>query len=201
MPVNFKPLEYFAIAKGSKINRSPYNRPTDVSLHDPATMVMTDFNEIIPFSIDPTASIDAANDKMIACGVRLLFVTDNGGSLLGLVTTTDILGEKPLKYLKEHGGKREDIITQEIMTPHDQLLALHISDVRTAAVGDIIETMKEFGRQHILVTEPENSEAGETIRGIFSTSQISRQVGFTIELVERANNFAEVEKTLSSVLT
>ncbi len=195
---NFKPLEYYAIDKGVKINRRTTNRPTDVAMDDPATQVMTDFNEITPFSIEPTASIDDANDKMIACGVRLLFVTDNTGSLLGLVTATDILGEKPLKYLQEHGGRREDIITQEIMTPHEQLLAIRMNDVQMASVGDIIETMKAFGRQHILVAEPHSDDAGESIRGIFSTSQISRQVGFTIDLVERANNFAEVEKTLAS---
>lgn len=195
---NFKPLEYYSIDKGVKINRRTTNRPTDVAMDAPATLVMTDFNEITPFSIEPTASIDAANDKMIACGVRLLFVTDNAGSLLGLVTATDTLGEKPLKYLQEHGGRRDDIITQEIMTPHEQLLALRMSDVQMASVGDIIETMKAFGRQHILVAEPQNGESGESIRGIFSTSQISRQVGFTIELVERANNFAEVEKTLTT---
>ena len=67
-----------------------------------------------------------------------------------------------------------------------------------ASVGDIIETMKAFGRRHILVAEPDDSEAGEAICGIFSTTQISRQVGFTIDLVERATNFAEVEKTLAS---
>ena len=195
---NFKPLEYYIIDKGVKINRRTTNRPTDVAMDDPAILVMTDFNEITPFSIEPTASIDDANDKMIACGVRLLFVTDNAGSLLGLVTATDTLGEKPLKYLQEHGGRREDIITQEIMTPHEQLLAIRMNDVQTSSVGDIIETMKAFGRQHILVTEPQSQETGETIRGIFSTSQISRQVGFTIELVERANNFAEVEKTFAS---
>lgn len=196
MAMNFRPLQYFSITKGAKINRRLYNRATDVSLHDPASVVMTDFNEITPFSIEPTASIDAANDKMIACGVRLLFVTNSEDSLLGLVTSTDTLGEKPLKYLQEHGGRREDILTQEIMTPHEQLLTLHMSDVKIASVGDIVETMKEFGRRHILVAETLIDGSGETIRGIFSTSQMSRQIGYTIDLVERANNFAEVEKTL-----
>ena len=197
MATNFRPLQYFSIAKGAKINRRMYNRPMDVPLHEPAIVVMTDFNEMTPYSIEPTASMDTANDKMMACGVRMLFVTDNTGSLLGLVTTTDTLGEKPLKYLKEHGGKREEILTQEIMTPHEQLLTLHMSDVQSASVGDIVETIKEFGRHHILVAEPLTDEPGESIRGIFSTSQISRQVGFTIDLVERATNFAEVGKTLS----
>ena len=198
MTMNYKSLEYYAITKGVKINRQPYNRATAVALNAPATLVMTDFSQVTPFSVEPTASIAAANDKMIACGVRLLFVTDNMGSLLGLITTTDILGEKPLKYLQQHSGKREDIMVQEIMTPHERLLTLLMSEVRMASVGDIIETMKAFGRRHILVAEPDDSEAGEAICGIFSTTQISRQVGFTIDLVERATNFAEVEKTLAS---
>lgn len=196
MSFQFKSLPYFDIAKGAKISRNTYDRPTDVSLCDPALIVMTNFNEITPFSIEPTASIDDANDKMIACGVRLLFVATHNGTLLGLVTARDILGEKPLRYLREHGGRREEILAQDVMTPHEQLLVLHMNDVKLASVGDIIETMKTFGRQHILVAERDGSDAGETICGIFSTSQISRQVGFTIELVERANNFAEVEKTL-----
>lgn len=198
MTMNYKSLEYYAITKGVKINRQPYNRATAVAFNAPATLVMTDFSQVTPFSVEPTASIAAANDKMIACGVRLLFVTDNMGSLLGLITTTDILGEKPLKYLQQHSGKREDIMVQEIMTPHERLLTLLMSEVRMASVGDIIETMKAFGRRHILVAEPDDSEAGEAICGIFSTTQISRQVGFTIDLVERATNFAEVEKTLAS---
>ncbi len=195
---HFKALEYYSISRGTKINRRTTNRPTDVAMQDPATLVMTDFNEIQPFSIEPTATIDATNDKMIACGVRLLFVTDLAGSLLGLVTASDVLGEKPLKYLQEHGGRREDIIAQELMTPHEQLMALHMSDVQAASVGDIIETMKAFGRQHILVSETDSGEGCETIRGIFSTTQIGRQVGFTIDLVERATSFAEVEKTLAA---
>ena len=197
MSYYYKALPYFAIAADAKINRRTFNRPTNVSFQDSALLVMTDFNEITPFSIEATASIDAANDKMIACGVRLLFATDNSGTLLGLVTATDILGEKPLQYLKEHGGKREEIMVRDVMTAHESLLTLHMSDVQSASVGDIVETMKEFGRQHILVAEPDGDEAGETIRGIFSTTQISRQVGFTIELVERANNFAEVKKVLA----
>jgi predicted transcriptional regulator len=198
MTQNHKPLPYYPIAKGAKIDRRTYNRPTNVSLHDPATVVMTDFNEITPFSIEPTASIDATNDKMIACGVRLLFVTDSEGSLLGLVTATDVLGEKPVQYLQEHGGRREDILAQDIMTPHDKLQVLRMADVQAATVEDIVRTMQDFNRQHILVAEPFDNAAGESVRGIFSTSQISRQLGKTIEPAGRANSFAEIEQVIAS---
>ena len=192
----YRTLLHHTIETDTKLNRRTTNRPTNVSLDDPAVQVMTDFNDIIPFSIEPDASINATNDKMIACGVRLLFVTDNDGNLLGLVTTTDIKGEKPVQFMKDHGGKFEDILCKDIMTRAERLDALQLKDIELARVGDIVETMKLFRRQHILVTDKPKDAEHETIRGIFSTSQIGRQLGFHIEYSERANSFAELEKAL-----
>ena len=192
-----KVLPHHVMETGAKLDRQMINRATNVSQVDPAKLVMTDLNEITPFSIEPTASIDATNDKMIACGVRLLFVTDNNENLLGIVTSTDILGEKPVQYLKEHRGSREDIMAQDVMTPKDKLDVLSLLDVERACVGDIIETMKLLGRQHTLVAK--KTEDGESIIcGIFSTTQISRQLGLIIEPTMRANTFADVEKVVLS---
>ena len=179
------------------VNRQTINRATDVSLDEPAIVVMTDLKEFTAFSIEPTASIDATNEKMIACGVRLLFVTNGDGNLLGIVTATDVLGEKPVQYLKEHGGNREEIMAQDIMTTKDSLDVLNITDVEKAYVGDILETMNLLGRQHTLVVE--TTDTGKsTIRGIFSTTQISRQLGMHIEPTMRAHSFADVERVVLS---
>lgn len=196
MTQNFKLLPHFTLDRSAILNRRSTNRRISVALTDPATVVMTDLNEITPFSIEPTATIDATNDKMIACGVRLLFVTNSDGTLQGLVTATDVLGEKPLQYIKEHGGKREEILCQDIMTSRDNLDVLHLKDVEAANVGDVVETMKLFRRQHILVTTLDSKTGTETICGIFSTTQIGRQLGYHIELPERANTFAELEQAL-----
>ena len=197
MQNKFKILPHYSIEQGAIMDRRMINRPTDVSLHDAAIEVMTDLNEITPFSIEPTASIDATNEKMIACGVRLLFVTDTDCNLLGIVTAKDILGEKPVMYLKEHGGKREDIIVQDVMTPKHKLDVLSFDDIKKASVGDIIETLHFLGRQHTLVEEVSDSGTS-VIRGIFSTAQISRQLGVTIEPTVRANTFADVGRVVLS---
>lgn len=194
----YRVLPHYSIRQGTIVDRRMINRATDVSTDDTAIAVMTDLNDITPFSIEPTATIDATNEKMIACGVRLLFVTDMDSNLLGIVTAKDILGEKPVMYLKEHGGSREDIIVQDIMTAKSDLDVLSFNDVKRATVGDIVETMKTLGRQHTLVEEI--SETGKTIiRGIFSTTQISRQLGVPIDLPGRANSFADVERAVLSV--
>ena len=197
MKNKYRVLPHYSIEQGAIVDRRMINRPTDVALDDAAIEVMTDLNEITPFNIEPTASIDATNEKMIACGVRLLFVTDVDGNLIGIVTAKDIMGEKPVNYIREHGGRREDIIVQDIMTPKNSLDVLSYNDVKRASVGDIIETLNMLGRQHTLVEEI--SDKGATIiRGIFSSAQISRQLGVTIEPAGRANTFADVERVVLS---
>ena len=197
MQTAHKPLPHHTISRDAKLNRRTTNRPVSISLDDSALVVMTDLEDITPFSIEPTAGIEATNDKMIACGVRLLFVTDSDGILHGLVTSTDVFGEKPVKYMSEHGGKRSEILCQDIMTPRDKLDVIHMVDVERATVGDVVETMKIFQRQHILVTERIEGSTVDTIRGIFSTTQISRQLGYNIELGgARATTFAELEHAL-----
>lgn len=192
-----RPLTYRAIARGAGVKSPDPFRHQSVAEGDPALRVMTDFDLITPFSISPTATLNDTNRKMIACQVRLLFVCDRSSTLLGLVTSTDILGEKPILYLNEHGGSRGEILAKDIMTPHADLEALDMRDVEDATVGDIVETMKIFGRQHILVVEP-TADGGEVIRGLFSTSQIGRQLGRSIEALGRANTFAELEQAIAA---
>lgn len=193
----YKALPHQPMKQNAAVESRMINRATDVSLDEPAIVVMTDLNEFTPFSIEPTASIDATNEKMIACGVRLLFVTNGDGGLLGIVTATDVLGEKPVQYLKEHGGNREEIMAQDIMTAKESLDVLNMADVEKAYVGDILETMNLLGRQHTLVVE--TPDAGNSIiRGIFSTTQISRQLGVHIEPSIRAHTFADVERAILS---
>lgn len=196
MTYEFKALTNHKIAKNAKVCRRTSARVSNISLTDNATSAMTDLSETSPFSIEPTASIIAANDKMIACGVRLLFVTAEKGDLVGLITATDVLGEKPVRYLNQHGGTREEIIVNDIMTSKDALEALHLNDLANATVGDIVETMKLCNRQHMLVVKTDEDSGIETVCGIFSSTQIGRQLDIIIEPSPRLDSFADLEKVL-----
>ena len=189
-----KPLNYSDLPDNSQLTENG----NTVTEYDNALKVMTDFNKIKPFIIEELASIDFANSKMIACGVRLLFVTNTNNQLAGLITASDLLGEKPIKHLQMHGGSRNDILVKDIMTGRNLLKTLKLSDVRNADVGDIVETMKSFGRQHILITQDSGGVLNTKICGIFSTTQISRQLGKEIELQPKASTFSEVESALAS---
>jgi len=161
-----------------------------VSRHIPATEVMTDLLHAMAYSISPASSINEAENKMILCGVRLLFVTDSDSQLTGIITASDILGERPLNYLREHSGEREDIMVREIMTPREQIEAIDYPDVVRASVGDIIATLHDAGRQHVLVVDREN------VRGLFSATEVAQRVGEVVDIESRARTFAELEAAL-----
>jgi CBS domain-containing protein len=194
MHAQFKPLSYSDLSNGTQLAQSS----NTAGQEDSALVVMTDLNKIKAFTIESIASIDFANSKMIACGVRLLFVMNADDVLVGLITASDLFGETPITHMQKHGGLREDILVQDIMTPRAKLKTLQMADVIKAKVGDIIETMKDFGRQHILVVDKQGDESNERICGLFSTTQISRQLGIEINLSPRASTFAEFKSSMES---
>ncbi len=194
MGISYQALQSRKIFKESILTQPTHLEAPGVSLDDPAIVVMTDFNRITPITIESGATIDAANEKMISSSVRLLFVTDHGRSVCGIITANDILGERPVQYIKEHGGTHKDILVSDIMTRKEAFNAVQINDVVRHKVGDIVETIKKSGRHHVLVIE--DLEDYASIRGIFSITQVSRQIGKKIELTNRANTFAELEHAL-----
>jgi hypothetical protein len=128
--------------------------------------------------------------------VRSLFVTAPDGHLVGLVTTTDILGERPLRAMHSRGVSRNELVVSDVMTPVDSLVAMRIEDVRAAKVGHIVASLKQAGRHHELVAE-RLTDGKTCIRGIFSASQIARQLGVPLQITELARTFAEIEEALT----
>jgi hypothetical protein len=68
--------------------------------------------------------------------------------------------------------------------------------VRTAKVGHVLATLRHSGRQHALVLDAEERDRPR-VRGIFSTSQLSRQLGEAVQTGEVAYTFAEIEAALA----
>lgn len=192
----FRPLELSRLDAriGFHVPTQVYD--SQVSLNSAAYSVMTDLAKVTTVTIGPTASIKDANQKMINNGVRMLLVVDDEQLTLGLITTTDILGEKPLTYVREVGGNHDDILVQDIMTPYDQMEVMQLNDVLNASVGDVITTLKRVGRQHALVVDGGEPGRSLRLRGIFSTTQIGRLVGELVDVEGKAGNFAELELAL-----
>ncbi|MBS3916100.1 MAG: CBS domain-containing protein [Sulfuritalea sp.] len=167
-----------------------------VTLESPALDVMTDLRRVQAVTIGPDATIPAANKAMQRNNVRSLLVADERRCILGIITSTDTLGEKPMHIVRERGVLHEDVLVRDIMTTRDYLEVLDIDDVRAAEVGHVVATLKWTGRQHALVAEKDPA-GRQMIRGIFSATQISRQLGEAIQTTQIASTFAEIEAVIA----
>lgn len=195
MTRDYNPLDAYRLKSGAR-HHQPGQDPERVRVDSPALAVMTDLRLIPAASIDLEAPVDAANRFMIRRGVRLLFVTDDERQVLGLITSNDILGEKPVQFALERGIKRQEILVRDIMTPCERLEVLDYANLIHAEVGHIVATLQRAGRQHALVVDMGIDGKTQTVRGIFSASQVARQLGIAIHTTEVAQTFAEIGAAL-----
>jgi CBS-domain-containing membrane protein len=175
------PLPTLTLDSGaSLIQASPWNnRP--VTPDSPALEVVTDLAQVKAATVAPEQSLRQAEQAMVYLGVRMLFVVSHMPALEGLITSTDLHGERQMRLVAERG------------LPYDELRVL--GTLRTARVGNLVATLKRFGRNHLLVVD---GSAGTTGRvcGIVSRSQIERQLGIPVAVTDIANSFSEIERAL-----
>ena len=192
---DYAPLHFSLLPAGSGYAQPSQAVPERVTLEDPAPNVMTDFKSVTAVIVLSGDTMEEAHRRMIQRGVRLLLVVDQNRQLAGVITATDILGEKPMQAVTQRGIRREELVVRDVMTPQNRLEVMDIADVRAARVGHIVSTLKQSGRQHALVMEREGGRA--FVRGVFSATQIARQLGVAIPTSEIARTFSEIEAQLA----
>jgi CBS domain-containing protein len=153
---------------------------------------MTDLRRTTPATIRPQAPLAGANEFMIARGVRLLLVVDDQEHVLGVISATDILGERAMRVATGRAMRRDELTVADVMIPAEQVEVLALEDAATARVGHVLETLRRAGRQHALVADGEHM-----VCGIFSLSQVARQLGVSVAIGgEVARTFSEIEAAI-----
>jgi len=193
----YTPLSASLLRPGTGFCSPTQALPERVGLEDSALDVMTDLTRVSAVVIRPIDNIDEAHQRMVQRGVRLLLVLDHDRTVTGLITATDILGEKPMKVIAQRGCKRDEILVSDIMTPQGRLEVLDMDEVRSARVGHIVATLKASGRQHAMAVE-RGPHGRATLRGLFSATRIARQLGVAIQTAEVGRTFSEIKSLLVS---
>jgi Mg2+/Co2+ transporter CorB len=150
--------------------------PELVHLDDPALEVMTDFTLTPPHAILPTDTMDHAIHQMKVLNVHLLLVINEEGHFQGILSSEDVWGEKPIKLLQERRIQRDQILVRAIMVPYNNITALDFDVIKMAKVGHIVKTLTEHRQQYALAVTPGENNNVQFIRGIFTASQISKQL-------------------------
>jgi len=192
MDRDYDPLPIRELGAGAGLRRPTQPAAGKVTIESAALEVMTDLRRTTPATIRPQAPLAGANQFMITRGVRLLLVVDEQEMVLGVITATDVLGERAMRIASERGMRRDELIVADVMVSAERVEVIALADLAGARVGHVLETLRRAGRQHTLVVDAENK-----VCGIFSLSQIARQLGVSYAIGgEVARTFSEIEAAI-----
>lgn len=192
----FKPLPWTKLQRGVPCYLpKPAARPP-VDAQSPALAVMTDLQRVPPVTIVRDASLDDANKAMALCHTQYLLVADEQRHLLGIVTEAGTKGHRPLAVAHTKGVRPSELVVGDVMiSKHDDAEVMHLRDVTTARVGNVLAALKEMGTPHCLVVD-HDEEDHHVLCGVFLLSQIERQMGLTSQSAEIAQTFSQVVSSL-----
>ncbi len=189
----YLPLASISLTPGTRI-LDTRNRALRVTADSPALDSMTDLAIVPAVTIEAGRTIDEANSAMILAGVRMLFVLGADDELRGLLTSTDIMGEKPMRMVGARGIQHDEVVVEDIMTPADALEVLDYLEVEKAKLGNIVTTLRNAGKQHALVVAKTATDV--YIRGLFSVTQIARDLGIAVQTPAIFKTFADIEAVM-----
>ncbi|OBS08758.1 CBS domain-containing protein [Acidihalobacter prosperus] len=167
-------------------------QPERVAVDGPAREVMTDLRRVKAVTTVAGATLDSAHQRMIHTSVRLLLVLDRNDTVAGLITATDLLGEKPMAVAAREHISHDQLRVEHIMTPASEIQVMDLREVEQARVADVVAALRESGRQHALVSE-QDARGRHAVCGVFSLKQIGRQLGARLEPTGIAQSVAELE--------
>ncbi len=169
----------------------PVNEPWQVELNAPAISAMTDFRVSALFKVSPEETIEAALQKMKVAGLRLGFVVDaKSDKIQGFITSYDIMGEKPMRYLQsmgfsDSGVTHSDIQVKDIMEKTSDWVSVEMKNVETATVQSVLDVFQKTGRTHIPVIDSKEG-AEHHLCGLFSSSKVLRLTEFARRKASKA---------------
>ena len=189
-------LPTFRLDRGTTLAQA---QPTDnapVTLASPALAVMTDLTQVKAATTHPRTTLRQAEQAMIYQGVRMLFVVTEMPLIEGLITATDLGGDKQMRVVHERHLHYDELSVADVMTELGALDAIDYAVVQSAVVGNAVATLQRLGRNHLLVVEAAAAKTPQRVRGVISRSQVERQLGRPIDITPIANSFSEIERAL-----
>ncbi len=191
------PLPTRHLAPGAALTQAEPWATAPVKLDTPALAVMTDLTKVKAATTTPATPLTQAEQQMIYAGVRMLFVVGELPRVEGLVTHADIDGDRAMRLVQQRGIHHDELTVGDVMTELAALDAVDIDALKTAQVSNVVATLKALGRHHLLVAARGGPGAAPRIVGVISRSQVARQLGMPVEVVEIAGSFAEIRQMLS----
>ena len=173
-------------------------------LDDPARTVYTDLRTSPAVVVPAIDSLPDTHKLMQRAGVRMAFVSDPNGGIIGLVTAADLQGERPMQAAQARLVAHEDLSVAEVMTPTSRWTTLDVDHLRMGEVGHIVATFLATGVRYLVVTEVVTERSGmfndvsrTVVCGLYSANRLERALGHPISEEMRSRSFADLHAALA----
>ncbi len=193
MPKHFQPLATSHLSENNHYI-SPPSLPELVHLDDPATDILINFEIHGPAITQPKNLIDDAMVEMKAHGAHMMLVVDDH-TVQGVISSEDILGEKPMQIIQERRIKRSEIVVRTVMTPREKLVAISYHDLTHSKVGHVLATLSHSKHHYLIVVDKKEGDTHETVHGLIYLYDILKRLdkNLTTEMRE-ASSLLELQK-------
>ncbi|MFC3283747.1 hypothetical protein [Litchfieldella rifensis] len=174
----------------------PISIPTGVpplGIDSPARTLLTDFTTVRAQTVTEKALASVAREVMHCLGVRLLLVVDTSGLCTGIISARELFGGRRItQAMQRFDIPRHEVSVGMIKTPCQDLHTLSLSHLSSLTVGDLVEALKAFGDQHLLVTDHDQHQQ-QRIRGVISASDVGRALSLDLgQQPPEARNFIDI---------
>src|SRR4029079_6823606 len=126
------------LERGTSLAQAQPTDSTPVTLSSPALAVMTDLTKVKAATTHPRTTLRQAEQAMIYQGVRMLFVVTEMPLIEGLITATDLGGDKQMRVVHERHLHYDELSVADVMTELGALDAIDYAVVQAAAVGNAV---------------------------------------------------------------
>lgn len=167
-----------------------------VELDDPASAVLTDLRIASSVVVPIDEPLEDARRLMQHAGVRMAFVLESHGGVVGLVTAADLQGERALQVAHRRGVAYGDLTVADVMTPVAQWAAIDVRELSRARVGDVVASFRATAQRYLIVVE-RDAQGASMVRGVFSANRVERALGHAIEEELRSATFSALAQALA----
>lgn len=167
-----------------------------VGFDDPASAVLTDLRIASSVVVPVEEPLEDARRLMQYAGVRMAFVFDAAGGVIGLVTAADLQGERALQAATRRDVEYGELSVADVMTAVADWAVVDAAALPRARVGDIVATFRATAQRYLIVVEP-GAKGEPVVRGLFSANRVERALGHAIEEELRSNTFSALAQALA----
>jgi hypothetical protein len=174
---------------------NPSRLPLLLQKDTPVLDVLTPFSQHEQLTVNKSVPVERAEQIMMDLGISLLTVVDSDGHALGILESSDVLGEKPIRLAHDRHVHHDEITAEDIMVPFADMHAMSLERVSKMSVASILSELNTIGKAFALIVD-NLDKAERRVEGVLSAGGLIRRLDPTATWLPANRSFADIEAAI-----